>query len=125
MQTSAEITEGLSPTAEPARTVETAHVEVAAKFFRGLGDPTRLRIVQLLLEGDKNVGELVELTGVPQGRVSTHLACLRWCGYVCAERAGRNVYYRVADPRVRELVALAQQIIADNASHISCCQIIK
>ena len=99
--------------------------EVAAKFFRGLGDPTRLRIVQLLLEGEKNVGELVDLTGVPQGRVSTHLACLRWCGYVCAERSGRNVYYRMADPRVRELFILAQQIIADNARNISCCQIIR
>lgn len=119
MQTNAEAT------VEPSHTVEPAHVGVAAKFFRGLGDPTRLRIVQLLLEGDKNVGELVNLTGVPQGRVSTHLACLRWCGYVCAERAGRNVYYRVADPRVRELVVLAQQIIADNARHIACCQIIK
>ena len=125
MQASVETTEGLSHRVEPARAAETGHVEVAAKFFRGLGDPTRLRIIQLLLEGEKNVGELVDLTGVPQGRISTHLGCLRWCGYVCAERAGRNVYYRVADPRVRELVILAQQIIADNASHISCCQIIK
>ncbi len=121
MQTGAETTVGPSQ----AQAVETAHVEVAAKFFRGLGDPTRLRIVQLLLEGDKNVGELVDLTGVPQGRVSTHLACLRWCGYVRAEKVGRNVYYRVADPRVRELVVLAQQIIVDNARNISCCQIIR
>ncbi|MHB1005882.1 MAG: ArsR/SmtB family transcription factor [Chloroflexota bacterium] len=107
------------------RQVEVFPAELAAKFFRGLGDPTRLRIVLLLLEGEKNVGELVALTNLSQGRVSTHLTCLRWCGYVCARRVGRNVHYRVADPRVRELVLLAQGIIADNASNISCCQIIK
>ena len=111
-----------SSTAPDAEIVQT---EVAAKFFRGLGDATRLKIIQLLLDGEKNVGELVALTGVPQGRVSTHLSCLRWCGYVSTARDGRRVYYRVADARVRELVLLAQQIIADNAKNICDCQIIK
>jgi len=105
--------------------VGTAEAAVAAKFFRGLGDPTRLRIVQLLLEGEKNVGELVSLIGAPQGRVSTHLACLRWCGFVSAHRQGRNVIYRLSDPRVRDLVILAQSIIIDNAKDIASCRIIK
>jgi DNA-binding transcriptional ArsR family regulator len=94
---------------------------VTAKFFHGLSDLTRLRIVELLLEGEKNVSELVSILGQPQSRVSNHLACLRWCGYVDSRREGKFVYYRVADPRVRQLVALARSVIADNAAAVLSC----
>lgn len=95
---------------------------VTAKFFHGLADLTRLRIVEVLLdEGEKNVSELVALLGQPQSRVSNHLACLRWCGYVDSRRDGKFVYYRVADPRVRDLVALARSVIADHAEAILSC----
>lgn len=94
---------------------------VTAKFFHGLSDLTRLRIVEILLDGEKNVSELVDLLGQPQSRVSNHLACLRWCGYVDARRDGKFVYYRVADPRVRDLVTLARDVIADHAEAIQSC----
>ena len=94
---------------------------VTAKFFHGLSDLTRLRIVELLLEGEKNVSELVALLGQPQSRVSNHLACLRWCGYVDGRRDGKFVYYRVADPRVRQLLELARGVIADHAAAILGC----
>ena len=94
---------------------------VTAKFFHGLSDLTRLRIVELLLEGEKNVSELVALLGQPQSRVSNHLACLRWCGYVGSRRDGKFVYYRVADPRVRELLELARGVTADHAAAILGC----
>jgi DNA-binding transcriptional ArsR family regulator len=80
-----------------------------------------LRIVELLLDGEKNVSELVAILGQPQSRVSNHLACLRWCGYVDSRRDGKFVYYRVADPRVRQLLALARGVIADNAAAILSC----
>ena len=99
--------------------------ELTSKFFRGLGDQTRVKILHLLLDGDKNVGELVELVGSPQGRVSSHLACLRWCGYVISYRDGKNVYYTLADPRVKDLLELAQQILMDNAERIIACQVIR
>ena len=99
--------------------------ELTSKFFRGLGDPTRVKILHLLLDGDRNVGELVELVGSPQGRVSSHLACLRWCGYVISYRDGRNVYYTLADPRVKDLLELAQRILTDNAERIIACQVIR
>lgn len=105
--------------------IQLDQAELDAKFFRGLGDPTRIRILELLLDEEKNVGDLVALLGSPQGRVSTHLACLRWCGYVTAHREGRHVYYRVSDPRVRELICLARSIIAEHAQAILACQIIK
>src|SRR5690348_67607 len=88
-----------SSQAEPA--------DLAARFFRVLGDPTRLRLLSLLLDaptGERSVGELVTALDVPQSRVSTHLSCLRWCGLVQARREGKQVYYRVADPRIRDLL---------------------
>ena len=102
-----------------------AQAELDAKFFRGLGDPTRVRILEYLLEGEKNVGQIVDCLGAPQSTVSMHLTCLRWCGYVSSRRGGRHVYYQVTDPRVRELLRLARAIIADNAQAILTCQIIK
>ena len=100
--------------------------ELAAKFFRGLGDPTRVRILQILLEeGDKNVTELVDLLGSPQGRVSSHLACLRGCGYAMSYRKGKNVYYTIGDSRIREILQLAQQILSDNAQRVLACEIIR
>lgn len=95
-----------------------------AKFFRALGDPTRLRILQAVADNEKSVGELVRITGCPQGRVSTHLACLRWCGYVTARREGRKIYYRVTDPRVRELVTLASHLVAESRERIRTCTIV-
>lgn len=97
-------------------------IAITTKFFRGLTDPTRLRIVELLLdEGERNVTELVDALGQPQSRVSSHLACLRWCGYVTSRRAGKYSYYRVADERVASLLILARGIIADHADAILTC----
>src|SRR5262249_42708005 len=98
--------------------------ELYAKFFRGLGDPTRVRIVQLLLERPRTVGELVNILSSPQGRVSSHLSCLRWCGFVEGVREGRNVTYRVSDPRVRTLITPAHELLEDNAQRVASCFII-
>lgn len=95
---------------------------VTARFFQGLSDPTRLRIIDLLFEnGSLNVTEIVEELGQPQGRVSSHLACLRWCGFVLAERSGRYVEYRVVDESVGQLIAIAHELISTNAQHIMSC----
>lgn len=96
-------------------------LSVTAKFFHGLSDLTRLRIVELLLDGEKNVTELMAALGQPQSQVSNHLACLRWCGYVDSRRDGKFMYYRVSDPRVRQLLDLARAVIADNAAAILSC----
>lgn len=100
-------------------------VELLAKYFRGLGDPTRLRILQLLAEdGELAAGEIVASLGLPQATVSTHLGCLRWCGYVTTRRAQRSVIYRIADARVTHIVALAADLLDDNADHVACCKTI-
>ena len=99
--------------------------DLVAKYFRGLGDPIRLRILGLLgSEGELSVGELVALLGLPQPQVSNHLACLRWCGFVEARREGRMVLNGIADPRVETMLGLAQSLLADNAEHVAaCCRI--
>jgi DNA-binding transcriptional ArsR family regulator len=99
--------------------------DVVAKYFRGLGDPTRLRIFELLRnEGELSVGELVERLRMPQPNVSNHLACLRWCGFVEARRERRAIYYRVADERVEQILDLAHALLADNEEHVAaCCRI--
>jgi DNA-binding transcriptional ArsR family regulator len=96
-------------------------VELLAKFYRGLGDPTRLRILRYLMSGEKNVSELVELVGSAQGRVSSHLACLRQCGFVTARTEGRLAYYSVPDRRVLKLLALGQAMVQENAERIFAC----
>src|SRR5215210_3406969 len=102
----------------PETVADEQRLAVTAKFFHGLSDLTRLRIVELLLDGEKNVSELVALLGQPQSRVSNHLACLRWCGYVDSRRDGKFVYCRIADTRIRHLVEVARAVIADNAAAI-------
>jgi DNA-binding transcriptional ArsR family regulator len=94
---------------------------VIAKFFRALGDPTRLRLLEFLLQEEKSVSECVEHVGLAQSRVSTHLACLADCGFVTMRREGRYVYYRVTDPRVAELVLLGRALSADNVAALSDC----
>ena len=96
--------------------------DLVAKYFRGLGDPTRLRILALLrAEGELTVGELVERLGEPQPKVSNHLACLRWCGFIEARREHRTVYNRIADKRVVKMLDLAQALLEDNAEHVAAC----
>lgn len=95
-----------------------------ARFFSGLDDPTRVLILQLLLDGEKTVSELVVAIGSPQGRVSTHLGCLRHCGYVKTRREGRNVYYRLADERIRALLRIAQDLMADHAQELLSCAVV-
>jgi DNA-binding transcriptional ArsR family regulator len=108
----------------PFRLPETlAAPELVAKYFRALGHPGRLRILEALRDqGELSVSELVELLGLAQPKVSDHLACLRWCGFVVARREHRMVHYRIADERVADIVRLANEMLDDNAEHVAACR---
>ncbi len=99
----------------------TSATDLTARFFNGLADPTRLRIVELLLERPYTVGEIVATLGLRQSRISNALVCLKWCGFVEARRDGRHMWYVVTDPRIRTLVSLARTVMADHAAEIACC----
>jgi DNA-binding transcriptional ArsR family regulator len=106
----------------------TSDAELYARFFQVLSDPTRVRLVHLLLEAPetgRTVSELVAAIGAPQGRVSTHLGCLRWCGFVHPCREGKYVYYRIADPRVGELLRIGGAMMRDHAAGIASCGVIR
>lgn len=99
----------------------TAGTELKAKLFRGLADPTRLGILEVLGESPQCVGDIVVATGLSQSNVSNHLACLKDCGLVRSTRRGRNVFYEISDPRVVELLELAREVLADVAQGVFDC----
>ncbi len=99
-------------------------MKVAAKLFDGFADPTRMSVLALLARrGEMSVSELVEAVGATQPRVSVHLRCLAWCGYVRAQREGQRVYYAIADERVLEILRLGEAILKDNREHVEACEV--
>ena len=104
---------------------EDPRLGLSARFFRILGDPTRLRVLELLLDGEKTVTQIVEAIGYPQGRISSHLACLRWCGFIESRPDGKYVHYRLADRRVKDLLATARVMLADSADRVLACQVVQ
>ena len=98
--------------------------EVVARFFHGLADPTRVKILMYLLSGPKTTGEIVSHIGRYQPSVSAHLTCLRFCGFLEARRDGRNVIYELIDPRVRKLLEMGERMLDENAERIMACRVI-
>ncbi|MCP2314749.1 DNA-binding transcriptional regulator, ArsR family [Nocardia amikacinitolerans] len=87
----------------------------AVRFFRALSDPTRLRLLEFIMENERTAAECKAHVRISQPRVSVHLSLLVTCGYVLVRRERRILRYRVADPRIRELIGLARTLAADNA----------
>jgi DNA-binding transcriptional ArsR family regulator len=101
---------------------ESEEMCLLARFFNGFANSTRLSILLLLAQrGEMKVGELVNELEAPQPRVSDHLRCLAWCGYVEVRREGRNAYYSVADERVLEVLKLGESLLRDNLEHVQDC----
>src|SRR5215210_6409245 len=97
-----------------------------ARVFNGYANSTRLSILLLLARrGETKVGDLVTELGAPQPRVSDHLRCLSWCGFVKVRRTGRNAYYSIADDRVLEMLSLGEAMLRDNLEHVEACDVIK
>ena len=90
--------------------------EVKAKLFRVLGHPARVRILELLRDGERSVGALQTELELDSGGTSQHLAALRRIGLVESRREGTSVYYRVGDERVFELLEAGRAIIARQLS---------
>lgn len=101
---------------------ESEEMCLLAKLFNGFANSTRLSILLLLAQrGEMKVGELVDELGAPQPRVSDHLRCLAWCGYVQVRREGRNAFYAVADERVMQILELGEELLQDNLEHVEAC----
>jgi DNA-binding transcriptional ArsR family regulator len=99
----------------------TQAVTLKAKLFYGFSDTSRLSILEALREQPLNVTEIVQKTGLSQSNVSNHLGCLRDCGLVSREQQGRFALYSLSDPRIADLLALADGVLADVAQGVYEC----
>ena len=96
-------------------------LNIGAKLFRGLGDPTRLAIVQALANGERRVTDLVAEIGTSQPNVSGHLACLKDCGLVTDRPQGRAVHYSLAVPELFDLLRSAEAVLESVGHEIQLC----
>ena len=91
---------------------------VAARF-KALGDPARLKLLSILMEGEQGVGALVESSGLEQPVVSRHLAVLRREGLVVRRADGNRGYYRISDMSIAQICELVCGGVADRlAGHL-------
>ncbi|MGQ0826732.1 MAG: ArsR/SmtB family transcription factor [Actinomycetota bacterium] len=96
-------------------------VELAAKLFRGFGEPLRLAILRELAGGEVRVTDLVARVGGSQANVSGHLACLKDCGLVSARPEGRQVFYAIAQPEVVAMLRAAEALLAKAGDRVQLC----
>lgn len=99
-------------------------LESVASYFQVLAEPTRLRILNILRDGERNVGDLAQMCGYTAANVSRHLSLMTKNGLVTREGRGTSVYYRFADESVYALCDLvcdniARQIARSEASRAS------
>lgn len=107
----------------PSNTRQNVDVAVGARLFSSLGDPTRLAILLSLVDGERRVGDIVDIVGSSQSNVSNHLACLKGCGLV-VDRPGdrRQVFYSIASPEVVDLLVAADRLLAATGEHVALCR---
>jgi ArsR family transcriptional regulator len=80
-------------------------------LFRALGDPTRLRLLNLMAEQEVCVCYFTEVIGAPQPKISRHLAYLRKAGIVAARREGKWMHYRLASPSSPHVAAILKSVL--------------
>jgi DNA-binding transcriptional ArsR family regulator len=91
--------------------VATPLYQLKAEFFKTLGHPARVRILELLAEGDLAVGEMLPIVGVEASNLSQQLAVLRRAGVVVTRKQGNAVIYSMASPDMAELMAIARKVL--------------
>lgn len=94
---------------KPRRTL----FELQAEVCKTLASSKRLEIINALKDGEKTVGELVEILGVPKANVSQHLAVMRHKGILKSRRKGVNIYYRISNHKVIEACTLMREVLTE------------
>lgn len=88
--------------------------QMKAEFFRILGHPVRVRILELLRDGERTVGDLQNELQMDSSGTSQHLGVLRRHGILDSRREGTSVYYTVRDPRIFQLLEVSRQILSSS-----------
>jgi DNA-binding transcriptional ArsR family regulator len=85
--------------------------QLKAEFFKTLGHPVRIRVLELLSEREHSVAEMLPEVGVEAANMSQHLALLRRAGLVVTRKEGSSVFYSLTSPEVAELLRVARRIL--------------
>lgn len=88
--------------------------EVKAQYFKTLGHPARIRVLEVLSGGPHSVSELQPEVGIEASHLSQQLGVLRRAGVVQAERQGSSMIYSATDPKVFDLLKVAKEILISN-----------
>jgi len=88
--------------------------QVKADFFKTLGHPARIRVLELLRDGECSVGELIPGVGIEASHLSQQLGILRRANIVQVRKEGATVLYSVTDPRIFELLEVARAILTSS-----------
>ena len=88
--------------------------QVKAEFFRTLGHPARIRVLEVLQTGERPVAELIPEVGIEASHLSQQLGVMRRAGIIQSRKVGSNVYYSVGDPKLFELLDVAKRIITSS-----------
>lgn len=88
---------------QPAKELSPLALDLIASRFRALSEPVRLRLLNLLMQGESTVGQLVEASGSGQANVSKHLSVLRDAGMIGMRKEGLSTICFISDPIVKDL----------------------
>jgi ArsR family transcriptional regulator len=91
--------------------------EVKAELFKALAHPARVRALEVLVDGERSVGEMQPLVGIESSHLSQQLGVLRRAGVVSTRRTGTTVRYAIADPAIVELLAVARRVLIGLLGH--------
>ncbi|MFJ2577947.1 ArsR/SmtB family transcription factor [Kitasatospora aureofaciens] len=97
----------------PPPVVSAPLYQLKAEFFKTLGHPVRIRVLELLSQREHAVAEMLPEVGVEAAHLSQQLAVLRRARLVSSRREGSTVYYRLTTPEVAELLTVARVILSD------------
>lgn len=95
--------------------------EFKAKLFKVFSDPTRLRILEHLKDGEANVTQICESLNLKQSTVSQHLRMLKECGAVVARKDGREIFYTIRDPKVVKMLELGEELLVLTIEDMMSC----
>lgn len=88
--------------------------EIKADLFRSLAHPARIRVLELLVEGERSVGDMQPLVGIESSHLSQQLGILRRAGLVTTRKDGSSVFYAIRDPELAKLLDAAKRVLINS-----------
>src|SRR5208283_1373634 len=88
--------------------------EMQAEICKTLANPTRLKILHVLREGEKSVGELTDILGLRQSNLSQHLSIMRQATILKTRKQGSNIYYSVAYPKINTACDIVRELLIES-----------